>query len=149
MKGNEYSLDDKERYKETWDHFSKEFGEFDGDNEVFLAAGLEGQLIGFARICRKPEEPEQWWIMGLEVCQELRGRGIGTAFLTKALDEVAHRHGKTVLSCSHKDNRGSLLAHQRAGFAVTTDRFERFDGKMTQNESHWLFRVNLDARYPP
>ena len=56
MKGNEYSLDDKKRYRETWDHFSKEFGEFEGDNEVFLTAELGGQLIGFARICRKPEE---------------------------------------------------------------------------------------------
>ncbi len=36
--------------------------------------------------------------MGLEVCRECRRRGIGTALLTKVLDEVGHRHGKNNLA---------------------------------------------------
>ncbi len=143
MKGNNFSLDDEEKYKATWDHFIKEFKTFDTEREMFSIAEVDGRIIGFMRACCKLSMPKQWWLMGLEVREEYRQRGIGTMLIKIAMREVRARYGTSILSYTRKTNFTSLIAHQNAGFRILTDKFERFDGKTVVDGSHWLMRVKI------
>lgn len=148
MKGNNFSLEDEEKYRETWNHFAKEFASFDANSEVFLVVEDQDRIVGFVRLCRKPGIPRQWWLLGLEVREEYRRRGIGTKLIEAALGEVRAHEGTSVLSVVHKANIASLIAHHKAGFQILTDRFERFDGTPSKHENYWLMRtdVPIDGR---
>jgi ribosomal protein S18 acetylase RimI-like enzyme len=142
MKGNEYPLDDEEKYAASWDHFANEFGSFDSDNELFLVVENDTQVIGFARAMRKPDEPGRWWVLGLEVREEHRRRGVAKRMLLNILNAVRQRGCSSVYSYTSKSNVASIRAHQSAGFRIMCDQFEDFNGRRVDHRKSWLMRID-------
>ncbi|MBN2212289.1 MAG: GNAT family N-acetyltransferase [Sedimentisphaerales bacterium] len=130
MKGNEYDLADEVHWKNTLSHFEQEFAEFDGENNVFFIAEQAKKIIGFARGSRRKDKPEQWWLNGLEVLEDYRGRGIGTQLGQAIIDELS----KPKISClwAHiaKNNIASLKVAQKLGLRIITDVGETIMGEI-------------------
>jgi ribosomal protein S18 acetylase RimI-like enzyme len=138
MAGNDYAPDDREHYEEAWLHFEREFAAFDTEGEVFPVAEVADRIVGFARLRRSHGTQETWWVLGLEVCEPCRRRGIGTALLAFGLDEVRSRGAARVLSTLSKRNTASLGLHSKLGFRVVSDQFETFDGRPVGHRRSWL-----------
>jgi L-amino acid N-acyltransferase YncA len=142
MLGNEYSLADKGRWDETYGSFEREFAQFNPEEKVFLVAMQEGKIVGFARFQRQPDMGT-WWVQGLEVRAEERGRGVGTDMLIHGLNSLAQRGASTVVSYTSKKNAPSLAVHHKAGFAIITDDFRRLDGSPIGHRDCWMLEVRL------
>ena len=104
MIGNNFSLDDEEKYRAAWDHFVKEFKSFDTEGEVFSIAEVDDRIIGFVRVRRKPSMPKQWWLMGLEVCEEYRRQGIGTMLIKAVMRGICSLRYLGIITCSQNQH---------------------------------------------
>ncbi len=83
----------------------------------------------------KLEEPASYYICGMAVFPEYRGRGIGTQLLTLA-EQHAHGHGLSKLSLIvFEQNEGAKRLYERSGFyqkahePVVPHRLIHFDGR--------------------
>jgi len=83
----------------------------------------------------KLEEPASYYICGMAVFPEYRGRGIGTQLLTLA-EKHAHGHGLSKLSLIvFEQNEGAKRLYERSGFyekahePVVPHRLIHFDGR--------------------
>ena len=126
MKGNRYSLDDRQKYDGTRQHFTDEFNAFDGENEIFLIAEFDDLIIGFARVCRKADQQDEWWVMGLEVVEGYRNQGVGTQLLMTSCRQACSRGGTSILTFIRKTNTPSLRAADKASFCAVTEQVQTF-----------------------
>ncbi len=93
---------------------------------VFFVARKSGRLVGFGRVARDRNDPDNWWLFGLAVHPDHRRRGIGRA-LAVARIAYARAHGATVIrSETHLDNEASARFHEAVGF--------RNDGQFTASD---------------
>jgi RimJ/RimL family protein N-acetyltransferase len=145
MLGNGYSLSDKACWDETYRWFGREFGEFNPETKVFLVALRDQKIIGFARFQRQAETGT-WWVQGLEVRAEEQGHGVGTAMLSRGLTMLRQRGASIVVSYTSKKNARSLAAHRKAGFAIITDDFNRFDGTPIGHRDSWMLTAELHQK---
>ena len=112
-------------YGETGDTpvgFAGWYGRLTGDTEydpalVWVAMG-GGQVIGFCQGWSVP------FIKDLVVEQRWRGRGLGSALLTLAMQTYAERGDASVELKTEPENREAQSLYRRLGFAVV----ERIDG---------------------
>jgi len=92
----------------------------DGE-EIFLVAEAEGHAVGSCSIGRVGPSPtsEQAHVgeLGILVRQGMRGQGVGTALLARALAEARSRFEVVYLTVFSK-NEGAQRLYRRFGFSV-------------------------------
>ena len=91
----------------------------------YLAARAGGQTVGY--IDYSPGEPAKIW--GLAVLEEWRGKGIGEALFSRALDEVRKAGTKKVEIITTTDNAPALRLYAKHGFEYDRPYGNQLPGK--------------------
>jgi GNAT superfamily N-acetyltransferase len=98
--------------------------DIDGDSGTVHVAAFdpEGRVISCATVFPEPFDDEPAWrLRGMATDPAWQGRGVGSAVLARAIDEV-ERAGGQVLWCNAR--LAALNLYLRAGFHAVGDEFE-------------------------
>ena len=82
---------------------------------VFLAY-MSGAPVGFCRMIRDRDETDHWWIAGIVVDPDNRGRGIGRALVSEGIDYARQQGAVVIRSETHTVNGASIGFHEAIGF---------------------------------
>jgi RimJ/RimL family protein N-acetyltransferase len=116
--------------------FAAELEGLDPAARLLIGAYIGAELIGFCRFIRS-DKPETWWCRGLEVVPQWQRRGVGTALLVAALDQLRAAGVPTVRSDTSIKNSASQATHLKAGFRLTATSGEDFDGRWRDNHCYY------------
>lgn len=97
-----------------------------GRDKVWLAE-LDGELVGYAKVIWvEPRHQARlgpsdgvrsgFHLMGVEVAQEARRRGIGRALTLARIEWAAEQGARELFYVTRADNHGSLALHEELGF---------------------------------
>lgn len=90
-------------------------GTFEGDNQLLLAAWLNGEAVGLASV----DFAGRWaYLYGVCVAKARRGMGVGTGLLRGALEVLLGITEKRPALSVEADNEAALHLYTNAGFAV-------------------------------
>lgn len=103
----------------------KELGSGSDSLKLFVAHH-QGEIIGFSRLdwLEAQDGPAGWYLLGLVVSKDFRGRGVGLA-LTKARMQSLSA-GEKIYYFANAKNRASIVLHEHLGFVKIKD-LPRFD----------------------
>ena len=79
-------------------------------NYCIVASGVIRQKFDFAKL--KP----QYWLYGIEVVEQQRGKGIGSFLMEKLLENLKNNHIEQVFLKVAKDNTVALNLYGKCGF---------------------------------
>lgn len=103
----------------------KELGS-DSDSLKLFVAHYEGEIIGFSRLdwLEAYDGPAGWYLIGLVVSKDFRGRGVGLALTRARIQSVSG--GEKIYYFANAKNRVSIALHEQLGFEKIKD-LPRFD----------------------
>ncbi len=82
-----------------------------------VLASESGQIVGYIRCLRNPEDATRWYICEVHVRPEYRRRGIAGRMYRKVIDVLGEYEDARVVSASvHAENVGSIKLHESLGF---------------------------------
>jgi predicted GNAT family N-acyltransferase len=108
-----------------WPTGARMHGDEDPSALHLAARDADGNVLGACVLLERPyplhpERPHAWQLRGMVTAEGLRGRGIGAAVLTAAVDEVRRRGGR-LLWCQARDEAIGFYA--RHGFVEEGEYF--------------------------
>ncbi len=59
-----------------------------------------------------------WWLYGIWICPDMRGKGYGNVLMNKLLDELKNRHVSIVRLVVKDDNARAIHLYEKTGFIV-------------------------------
>jgi len=94
----------------------KQISALEPDKKAMFVAEKSGAVVGFGRMVRDSGEASQWWLAGLFVHPDHRGRGIGRSLVRACVSYAKKRAATVIRSETHLDNTTSIRFHERVGF---------------------------------
>lgn len=86
--------------------------------EVVATEG--GEVVGYLRCLRNPEDPTEWFIGDVHVRKANRRQGIAEKMYEKVVSEVsAYEAAERLIASVHPCNSASIRLHKKCGFADT------------------------------
>ncbi|MBI4717370.1 MAG: GNAT family N-acetyltransferase [Planctomycetes bacterium] len=96
----------------------------------------------YAELNPMRDAPDHWWMGHVIVSPQLRGRGMGTAFVRALLNEAfTELLASRVSLVVFPENRIAIACYRRAGFTAIGEEYHRFS-----EESPYLRLLRLEAR---
>ena len=88
--------------------------------EVLALSG--GEIAGYLRCFRNPDDVRQWYIGDVHVRSSYRRHGVATKMYQKVFKELEHYEAaENVISAVRKDNARSIGLHTKMGFVDTKE----------------------------
>lgn len=117
----------------------KELGSDSGSLKLFVARH-QGEIIGFSRLdwLEAQDGPAGWYLLGLVVSKDFRGRGVGLALTRARIQSVSG--GEKIYYFANAKNRVSIALHEQLGFEKIRE-MPRFDKVEFEGGRGCLFRA--------
>lgn len=86
----------------------------------FLIAEVDGRTVGYCYAHHWQPDPvyDRTWEVTIYLSEAARGRGIGTALLSRLVEECRVGGAHTLVSCITHGNRASERIHEKTGFEL-------------------------------
>lgn len=125
--------------REKWDGFLRA-----QENRVWVACE-DGALLGFAACLPDSELPRTRYLESLQVSEEARGKGVGTALIRRAARDAEERGDGQMSVCIIRGNERAGNLYRRLGAEHFKYFQDDFHGTPTQSEKLLWKRLPIET----